>query len=746
MPTEISNALGTARQFTPQPQSSYQGNYGGVNPTRFQANTAREVQLAQSIQQLSNALLSYRVRHEEYKDKKGLAEAERMVNGMSPEDIQKLNLIEASQKYGYVDETANPYFKAYVDKLRGGFVASRMKQEYDEYIKNNPPKTIEDSYKSWDSFSKAYIAQFKEDNPVENNTAFDMGYNEQNLVTGIQLTNQFIGKQREKDMEVATASFASKLSNLITQAPELLKVNGAFTESFQNAVNEARLANIPFSQMMEVQSKVLNQLITSGSMGVERLMQMADNIVVSTQADGTPIMLSSLINEQSLKELQVEYDRTIAPIKESKYIENLVTKGQDGLIELEKTIEEISKTDPTKLPYYIDIYKEVKRQVEIEEREQERYEKQLALASMQEQAELEAVRKQEEGLASLIEVLKVDGSIDEHKGFSLSKYRQIDKDMRLHFFQTFMRDNLELAKTNPKKAFAQMERVSQSVVFSDLIEDHAESVLNHIKSYPPNEDGTPLVIPHAQVLLAYYRKNPASFERIFGDDAYDEFSLIDSITYNNDFTSYAKWNEEDPKVREEQQAKAKTEVGKNIPYWSVAVTDCQGDKTNVDIQLFKDNSYIMTRASNVVALGMMQGVEPKKAFEKYISSNFIAIDSSGYHYSDSLIPKTFLCGYQPIAFQTAVESVLKLKGLYSEYGGYTIQYNGGRNFTVMTASGNIPLNVDKDIVPRMREYTENKKANDAKMEAQRTENSIATSPAEDWVNSATTASQMRGGN
>ena len=132
MPTPISGALGTQRQFTPQPDAGYVGRYAGVSPVTISASTNRNDQLAQNLSQLTAALSSYRVSHEGYLNDTGSIDAERMVRGESEESIRKLNAIDAAQQEGFADALSNPYFKAHAERLRGGFLSTVMKNAYDE--------------------------------------------------------------------------------------------------------------------------------------------------------------------------------------------------------------------------------------------------------------------------------------------------------------------------------------------------------------------------------------------------------------------------------------------------------------------------------------------------------------------------------------------------------------------------------------------------------------------------------------
>ena len=688
MPTEISNALGTARQFTPQPQSSYQGTYGGVNPTRFQANTSKEVQLAQSIQQLSNALLSYRVRHEEYKDKKGLAEAERMVNGMSPEDIQKLNLIEASQKYGYVDETANPYFKAYVDKLRGGFVASRMKQEYDEYIKNNPPKTIEDSYKSWDSFSKAYIAQFKEDNPVENNTAFDMGYNEQNLVTGIQMTNQFMGKQREKDMEVATASFGNKLGNALLSAPELLKVNGAFTEAIQIAINEGRVANIPESTMMEMLGKTLNTCASEGILDYTRIEQMCDNITISVKADGTPIKLSESINLHNLKQLTIDYENILRPVRDYKEIKAYREKGRTGLDELLVLYDKASTQEEREK--YKNMIEYLAPRVESDERTAENrayYESKQSMEKAQKEASYEAMRENARKIAD--EWINVDEPKDHVDGVSLSEYRRyIDPTILQAVHQEILTNIEELAKTDPYKATHQLERHSKNPLFEGLMEKYARTRVDYLRAIRPNQDGSPLTNPTATYMVTLCRYNPSAFQRCYGNALFEETMLLDiSMSVDNgSIQRYAEFNTLDATARKEKETTADKTFAKMGGYITADVRTLDGDTEDN----FVIPDHLATGVKKALALGSYLGQDSIAFLEGYIEKSFYALHGG-------LIPK---------ALVKEGEGKIFLEAFDRATGGdiESVAYTGGTTLRCVRDDGKtIYIDIEKDIKPKMHE-------------------------------------------
>lgn len=469
MPTNISNAVGTARQFTPQAKESYQGSYSGVTPTRFTVNTNREEQLASNIQLLSNALLNYRLKHEEYLDKKGLEQAEQMVQGMTEDDLRKMDTISYAQENGFVDATANPYFRAYADKLRGNFLASRMKQEFDEYMQTQQPKTIEEQYEMWNKFSNKYKEQFLSENQPENMYAFDKGYEENNLVSAIQITNKFLEAKRQDDLLMVTSSFDNKIGECIRNSVEYLKTNGTMTHEMQVAINEARLAGIPLNQILQVLGKGLKEFITSGRMNNTRLLQMCDNLQIDTATDGTPIMLSTLINTQDMAELQIEYDNTLAPINLRLYMEDIIQKGDEGLTELENHISDLQQNNPDEVKKYLKIYPQVKSRIETDKRQQQLLDTKSTKEQMKAEAKYKEQLNQKESLTSLAEILKVDNTLNAFRGIEISKFKDIDSDIRLQVYQEMQSRLIKEAQNDPDKAFSQLQRLSTHKVFKDIV-------------------------------------------------------------------------------------------------------------------------------------------------------------------------------------------------------------------------------------------------------------------------------------
>lgn len=309
MPTTISNAVGTQQQFTPRTDATYQGQYKGISGVTYQTSGAtRDMELAQSMLRLNDALSGYMVNHEQYKDEMGHIQAERMINSESPQDILKLNALDAAQQYGYADATANPYFQAYAEKMRGGFAAARMKQDYDQAYSMAPAKSLAEESNRYNKFASEWKANnLSGDNSPGNPVAFNDGYNESQLVNINTLATDWVKTKHKEDIVDTVAETKSKLGNIIVNSKEILKHNGAMTSMVQSVLNEYRLMGVPMEYRMQIMENFAQQLITTGHLDGTRFEQMAKKLVVQTGMDGTKTTLDKVLNMQDYKTMAAKY-------------------------------------------------------------------------------------------------------------------------------------------------------------------------------------------------------------------------------------------------------------------------------------------------------------------------------------------------------------------------------------------------------------------------------------------------------
>lgn len=345
MPTAISNALGTARQFTPQPDAMYQERLNGVSA--FQHQTAQGISnadlIAANMQKLTNAMRSYDMAEEKRRDEWGLESATRMLNGMTADDIMKLDVIDAAQTAGYVNETDNPYFLAYSDKIRGEFLSTKARQEYDAKYAEAPAASTDEEVARYKEFS----AQWLKDNVKAKNwnqTAFDKGFNENSLVNQTSIASEYTKKKLDESMKTLYANTRARLSYLAEAFPSMKK--DELTAKVQEVLNEPRLMGLDVNLRFRLLDEFTQNMVKSGYIDAERLEQMAKNITIQTNMDGTKRTMYDFLDTHSLA------------VQANNYQAQFYTREQHGFIEehkndpnMDKTfqyLESIKNTDPQK--------------------------------------------------------------------------------------------------------------------------------------------------------------------------------------------------------------------------------------------------------------------------------------------------------------------------------------------------------------------------------------------------------------
>lgn len=331
MPTDISNQVGTARQFMPRADATYQGNYRGISPVQAQASMDSEGELAGNLLRLGDALNSYLVSHENYRDEMGHIMAERMVNSETPEDIKRLNTIDAAQQYGYADASANPYFRAYAEKIRGGFLAARMKQEYDQKYSMDPAKSLEEEARRYNEFSSDWKANnITGDRSPSNVTAFDDGFNESQLANMSALSNQWVSTKHQEDIINTYAFLNSKLGGLIANSEEILANKNEMTKRVQEILNAGRLAGLPAQYRIQLMEKWAQQFVQTGHITADRFWQMAQNVTIQTGIDGETVHLSDILDEQTYKTMTAEYNASYMSRKHYDILQKFIDMGDAG--------------------------------------------------------------------------------------------------------------------------------------------------------------------------------------------------------------------------------------------------------------------------------------------------------------------------------------------------------------------------------------------------------------------------------
>lgn len=629
MPTDVSNALGTARQFTPRPDSLYQGRYGGLSVQQATADISKSAELAENMNKLNAVVQGYLVQHEKYLDTRGQIEAENLINGLSADDIKKLSVVDAAQASGIVSSMDNPYFLAHAEKLRGTFLARQMKLDYDNEYAMNPSASLKEEQERFANYANKYKDNlFKSNSRPQNIAAFDMGFNENQLVNYTNLATDWNKKKYQDDITVTMASTQSKLGDIIQNSPELLKVNGAMTQAVQEAFNETRLMGLPMSYRMKLLDDFATQIIQTGHLDGTRLEQMLDNVVVQTGIDGTKTVASSLLDMQTYKTYAAKFNEQFMTKQKEDAINSYVNKGKAGMDAYLADLEKMRIEDPDNAPAFANLYPQIKNGINQKEAER----KAIAREKLKAQLEAQKEAKKSNDLRGAVVTWCNKGTF--YNGMSISTIK-MDKEelsmVALPLLQQFQEQG----------DFDKVTRLMSMPQMSAIRNDIAADITYKLDSILPASDGTVNVDSSTLALLQFYTNNPNSVEHMFGSEVAKRARMLNSLftLHNGDMSltlqDFATYNSADPDVKNGHAEQVRKLIA-NTGYTAEGVLHLSEDDNFDTISVpIASNPSLESAVTDLATIFCIQGLSTWDALNKagYVISNNFAT------YHNAVFPK-----------------------------------------------------------------------------------------------------------
>lgn len=617
MPTDVSNALGTARQFTPRPDSLYQGRYGGLSVQQATADISKSTELAENMNKLNAVVQGYLVQHEKYLDTKGLIVAQNYINGKSPEDIKTMDTIDAAQSAGILSSEDSKYFIAHAEKLRGTFLARQMKLDYDNEYAMNPSASLKEEQERFANYANKYKdSLFKSNSRPQNIAAFDMGFNENQLVNYTNLATDWNKKKYQDDITVTMASTQSKLGDIIQNSPELLKVNGAMTQAVQEAFNETRLMGLPMSYRMKLLDDFATQIIQTGHLDGTRLEQMLDNVVVQTGLDGTKTIASSLLDMQTYKTYAAKFNEQFMTKQKEDAINSYVDKGKAGMDAYLADLEKMRIEDPDNAPAFANLYPQIKNGINQKEAER----KAIAREKLKAQLEAQKEAKKSNDLRGAIVTWCNKGTF--YNGMSISTIK-IDKEelsaVALPLLQQFQEQG----------DFDKVTRLMSMPQMSAIRNDIAADITYKLDSILPASDGTVNVDSSTLALLQFYTNNPNSVEHMFGSEVAKRARMLNSLftLHNGDMSltlqDFATYNSADKDTKEGYASQVRSLIT-STGYTAEGVLHLSEDDNFDTVSVpIASNPDLEDAVADLATIFCVQGLSPYDALNKagYVVSN-----------------------------------------------------------------------------------------------------------------------------
>lgn len=294
--SNLSNAIGTQQQFTPRPRDTYEKRL--VHPTINTYESNSGMMLAKSLGVLSDALNIEALSGEKRKEKIGIYEAERIMAGRTEDDIRKLNAIEMLNTHGEYRISDNPYAVTTIEKMRGKYLGSRVKTEYELDVVANQGrmKTPEEEVQRYNKYIHDKYQALGTN--TTDNEAFSKGYFENHIFDQLDVANKQINyksSELETDRKITTNAELSKIIDTsYTSKPEDI------TAKFNETMAHNRMAGATRGERIE-QTKIFLKNLTDQTGDATQLEHLIENGIIGVDDKGTNIKIGDVIDAQPFK-------------------------------------------------------------------------------------------------------------------------------------------------------------------------------------------------------------------------------------------------------------------------------------------------------------------------------------------------------------------------------------------------------------------------------------------------------------
>lgn len=314
----VAAAVGTQRQFTKQPVATYEKRLRQVNASNGIVNNGAGERLYRALTGLGDSLMRYAV-GEEDRARADVVRVNKIVNSMSDEDMKTLKGMDLINKYGEYQLRDNPYAVAAIEQARGKYFSEKFNQQYSILQAQTPVKTEQEERQRYMEEKQKFLKE--NEGASYNLEGFYNGFWASNLQDVSNITNQKTAEISKSLRAISYGQITADLDTLVydysvddKQDPE------AFIQAAQAKFKEARIDAMQDDAKVKLgHDFVLSVAKTTGSMD---LVNKLGELVISTNDDGTPILLKDSVAFDDIREVA---DQTQLA-KPNKYTLGIMTK------------------------------------------------------------------------------------------------------------------------------------------------------------------------------------------------------------------------------------------------------------------------------------------------------------------------------------------------------------------------------------------------------------------------------------
>lgn len=646
MASNVASALGTQRQFSAMPQNTYEQRLTSlpahVGVTAPASNDG--VLLARSLGVLGDSLMALGVAKEKDREKVDTAATERLLKGVSEEDLKKLKAIDLLNTYGHFELADSPYAINLIEKWRGKYFGSKTLAEYSELVaQEGRAKTSEEEAARFSKFYNEKLPEYLKETSHEQ--AFREGFFDNFHVDLLSQVKAQIADY-SKDLRAVRdgtiqADFGQLAQNSLNLTPEEL------TAKAQELFRGAAVTKMTREERMALAKTFLNNVAVF-STSPDKVKALS-SIELFTGDDGNPVLLGSKVdNSEAIQNAIISARRMNDEYVFKKRIEMQKLKPDEIL----PWMQELKKNDPEMYrilaPESEQVYHNA---VVLQKQEEARKAKALAKQAAMNQkryiwrAQFNAHMKNQatdgrypvaQSLSGLPDAYFVDenGNTVKSPWTPEEAYNLLKEDM----IELYMKD---ISPQDRAKTTMQMLRFGPGESYAKALKGQIQGALDTASTHTIIQD---MDVGSVRNALELYEADSGTFGRIFGPEITASIQTIRSLkdlgeSTEDALTIFVQGREalKDPTLKEQYEAKYKNFLNSGYANKSVDITDMSGSTSSVPIT--EDsilNSHIHTMALYLQGAGYSietaMEIAKGKAKENY------------WAYNDHIFPKDWFSG------------------------------------------------------------------------------------------------------
>ena len=675
MPTNTSNALGTASQFMPRPRDVQAGGLSGVRSGGVSGSNyvSSATQLAGALgilgQTLADVEMSEQKRNEEY----DLEVAKKAMAGETMESVATRGSLQILADKGLTTRDTG-VGEALIDKQRGQMLSFAVTREFDNMVKDEPlPLTPEEYIAKYNEFVSAKYAHFTEKG-VSNQTAFNEGFYEAHTSNQRTILSQYDTRKDKEDKEFALSTFNGSLGSAIENYNGTNKEG--FTAQIINDYNQCKISGMfDTTTNITIAESAIKRLSASGIYTDKELKELASKMEVGLSPETLlPVTADKVIDINSYTTLTNATNANKLTIDTYNELEELKKLSVQDMIKAVSALEFTDRAKYARLaPHLTTLINEKKRAEEAEKARQAKI----------------AINQQAKGMAISTVVSKITANLAGKAEWSDKvEVSYVDEDGVTKKRPATPEEieqgvKVALAQYTQGKSPQDKNNIVLKVLGMPFASTYAQNYKNQglyaINTMRVDDKGNLIGNTDVDNFYALYDTNPAEFARIFGTDLTGKLTVLSSmVLMTNDkdkaYREFARANvflETNPKVKEAYT----TEVSTKLAGASFDITGMDGNKISA---MYSASPELLNTATTM-------GVYYRaNHMDEYTLSNIQDMVSKSYTTYDghNIIPKRIFSAQfpdveDPIAVgKQVIDDIIinKYQGNYAE-----VSYNSATN-------------------------------------------------------------------